>query len=104
MNAALSFLGLAKRAGRLVIGEESVKLEARANKTKLILTASDAGDSLKKRADNFARMAKCAHTTLPFSKDELGMLLGRGPPGILAITDNGMAKAFSEKLVKGEII
>ncbi|MBQ2231248.1 MAG: 50S ribosomal protein L7, partial [Oscillospiraceae bacterium] len=73
MNAALSFLGLAKRAGRLVIGEESVKLEARANKTKLILTASDAGDSLKKRADNFARMAKCAHTTLPFSKDELGM-------------------------------
>ena len=104
MNAALSLLGRAKRAGRLVIGEESVKLEARANKTKLILTASDAGDSLKKRADNFARMAKCAHTTLPFSKDELGMLLGRGTPGILAITDNGMAKVFSEKLVKGEII
>ena len=29
MNAALNFLGLAKRAGKLVIGEESVKLEAR---------------------------------------------------------------------------
>lgn len=104
MNPALSFLGLAKRAGKLVIGEESVKIEARANHAKLVLTASDAGQTLYKRAENFAAMAKCSHNALPFTKNELGMMLGRGTPGIIAITDSGMAKAFSEKLVKGEII
>lgn len=100
MTPAMTFLGLAKRAGRLTIGEESVKIDARANKAKLILTACDAGRSLGERAQNFSTMAKCPHIALPWTKEELGSLVGRGTPGIMAITDKKMAEAFQMKLEK----
>lgn len=100
MTPAMTFLGLAKRAGRLTIGEESVKADAKRNKAKLILTACDAGRSLGERAVNLARMANCPFVELPWTKEELGALVGRGTPGILAVTDKKMAEAFQMKLEK----
>lgn len=98
MSAALLFLGLAEKAGKLTIGEESCGIEARAKHTRLLLCAADAGHNSLTRAANYAEAAKCPAVTLPWTKAELGGLLGRGTPGMLGICDFGMAAAFMEKL------
>lgn len=100
MSAALLFLGLANRAGKLEIGEESVGAEARARHARVILSASDAGHSSLMKAKNYAEDSKCPAVTLPWTKAELGEILGRGAPGLVAICDFGMAAAFMEKLDK----
>lgn len=98
MSAALTFLGLCEKAGSLVIGEESCGIAARAKKAKLILTAHDAGRSSAVKAAGYAETAKCPSAALPFSKADLGGMLGRGAPGMLAVTDIGLASAFIAKL------
>ncbi len=96
--SAVDFLGLAKKAGRLESGEESVGIAARAGKAKVILTASDAGRSTLVRAENAARAAKCPVVPVPATREELGALLGREVVGIAAVTDIGFASAFIDKL------
>ncbi|MGX8698493.1 MAG: L7Ae/L30e/S12e/Gadd45 family ribosomal protein [bacterium] len=98
MSAALLFLGLVHRAGKLTIGEESCGVEARAKHARLILSAADAARNSLTRAKNYAEDAKCPAVTLPWTKAELGEVLGRGAPGMLAVCDFGMAAAFMQKL------
>lgn len=96
--STLSFLGLAKKAGRVESGDESVNIVARSGKAKLILTAADAGRSTQIRADNSAQFAKCPVASLPFTKEELGAALGRDTVGVAAVTDIGFAHTLIEKL------
>ncbi len=96
--SCLTFLGLCLRAGHLEIGEESCGAAARAKKARAVLTASDLSHSSLSRAETLASAAGAPLLPLPFTKAELGMAVGRGTPGILAITDVGMASAFAGKL------
>jgi len=98
MSAALMFLGLTAKAGHLTIGEDSCGIVARAKKAKLLLTASDASDNSRTRARNYADASHCPCVTLPYTKFDLGSMVGRGSPGMLAITDINMADAFMKKL------
>ena len=98
MANSIKLLGLSKKAGRLEIGEESVGAAARAKKAKVILAACDASDNLKRRAENFSAAGKAPLVVLPYSKLELGCEVGRGSPGLLAITDVGLAAGFVSKL------
>ena len=68
----LHLLGLAKKAGRLEIGEEPVGAAARAHQARVLLLAADA-------APNTVR-------------------LGRSSCAMLAVTDFGFAAALAEKL------
>ena len=46
----LSLLGLAKKAGRVEVGEEPVGAAARAKKARVILVAQDAGRTARRPA------------------------------------------------------
>ena len=48
MDKALQFLGICRRAGKLLIGEDGVSGAARAGQAVLIMTASDTADTTKK--------------------------------------------------------
>lgn len=98
MDNALRLLGLAKRAGRLEIGEEPVGAVARARKAKLILLAGDAAPNTARRAAHFGEAGNVLFLTVPFTKAELGMAVGRASCALLALTDPGFAAAFVEKL------
>ena len=98
MNNILSMLGLAKKAGRLEIGEEPVGAAARARDARLILLASDAADNTLCRARHFADAGACLLTQIPATKDELGSAVGRTSCAMLAITDIGFADAVGRKL------
>jgi ribosomal protein L7Ae-like RNA K-turn-binding protein len=96
MNNSLGLLGIAKKAGRLEIGDESVGSAARAKKARLILTASDASDGLKRRADHYAAEGSTIHLALPFDKYELGSEVGRGLRGYWRLRISASRQVSSE--------
>ena len=100
MEHILSMIGLAKKAGRVEIGEEPVGSAARAKHARLILLAQDAGGSSVRRAYSFAESGSCLCLTIPAKKDQLGGCVGRTSVAMLAITDIGFAEAIGKKLAK----
>lgn len=91
-------LGIAKKAGFLEIGDESVSNAVRTKKVSLILSASDASAGSKRRAATYAELHGTPHIIVPFTKEELGAVIGRGMPGMIAVLDIGIAAAYVSKL------
>lgn len=98
MDRCLNLLGLAKKAGSLEIGEECVSASVARVKARCILSASDASDGSKRKAGFMAEDASVPHVVLPYTKQELSLAVGRGAPGVLAITDTGLAASFTAAL------
>ena len=69
MEHILSMIGLAKKAGRVEIGEEPVGSAARSKHARVILVASDAAASSVRRAYAFAQTGACLCLTIPADKD-----------------------------------
>lgn len=94
---ALSRLGMAMRAGKLVTGDEAVMQAIRGGQAKLVLIAEDASDnSYKKYSD------KCAHygvnVVRRFSRWEIGYSIGKADRVAVAVTDEGMAAWIGQEL------
>ena len=100
MNKVLGLLGLAKRAGKLEVGEEPTGAAARAKDARLLLIASDAADNSCRRLRHFADAGACLYAKLPCTKDELGSALGRTSCAMVAVTDVGFAEAVAKKLAE----
>ena len=94
----LHLLGLAKKAGRLEMGEEPVGAACRSRHARLVLLAADAAPNTYRRAAHFGEAGNVLWLELPFTKEELGFQLGRSSCAMLALTDAGFAAAVSEKL------
>jgi ribosomal protein L7Ae-like RNA K-turn-binding protein len=102
IDKALNYLSLARKAGRIELGEEPVGAAARAKKARLILVASDAGDHSWRRAKSFVAGTDQQCIRLPFTKDELGQSIGRQELAIAAFTDPALALAFVKALPQPE--
>ena len=98
MDKALNYLALARKAGRIELGEEPVGAAARAQKARLVLVASDASDHTWRRAKSFVAGTGQQCVKLPYTKDEMGMAVGRSSLAIAAFTDPAMALAFLKAL------
>ena len=102
MDKALNYLALARKAGRIELGEEPVGGAARAQKARLILVASDAGDHTWRRARSFVAGTSQICLQVPYTKDELGQIIGRTSLAIAAITDPALALSFVKALPEQE--
>jgi len=98
VDKLLSLLGLAKKAGRLELGEEPVGNAARVHGVRLLLLSSDAADNTARRARRFAQEGSCLLAQLPADKAALGRATGRSSCAMLAVTDIGFAAAIAKKL------
>lgn len=98
-SKADGLLGMAMRAGKVVSGEVSVETAIKSGKAYLVIVAEDASDNTKKKFRNSA-----AFYEVPFlefrTKTQLGHILGKEYRSSVAITDEGFAKAFQQKLEK----
>ena len=94
----LHLLGLAKKAGRLEVGEEPVGAVCRARQARLILLASDTAPNTRRRAAHYGETGNVLWLEVPFDKGELGAVLGRTSCAMLALTDAGFAAAVCDKL------
>lgn len=98
MDNALHLIGIARRAGRLEVGEEPVGAAARAGHARLLVLAADAAGNTLRRCSHFAQAGQAPLLQCPFTKAELGLATGRGSCAMLAFTDAGLAAAFASKL------
>ena len=102
MDKALNYLALARKGGRAELGEEPVGGAARSGKAYLIIVAADAGDHTWRRAKSFVAGTNQLCLKVPYTKDELGMAIGRTSLAIAAFTDPAMALAFVKALPQPE--
>ena len=93
MDKLLNLIGLAKKAGKLEVGEEPVGAAARSKHARLILIASDAAENTRRRAKHFGDAGECICLEIPATKEALGKALGRTSCALLALTDIGSVKA-----------
>ena len=87
-------LGLAMRAGKVVIGTETVCLSlGKRDKVKLVLIACDASDATKKKIVTKCNFYGVAVTEVELDTSEMGRLLGKTyGPATVAILDDGFAR------------
>lgn len=98
MDKALNYLALGRKGSLVELGEEPVGAAARAGKAYLIVVASDAGDHSWRRAKSYAAGTQQQCVRVKFTKDELGMAIGRTSLAMAAFTDAALALAFAKAL------
>ena len=97
-NKALNYLALAKKARLVELGEEPVGAVTRLLKARLVIVASDASDHTWRRAKSFVAGTEQQVLRTPFTKEELGFVVGRTSLAIAAFTDAALALAFVKAL------
>ena len=102
MHKALNYLALARKAGRIELGEEPVGAVARARKARLVVVASDASDHTWRRAVSFVAETDQQCIRAPFNKDELGLAVGRTSLALAAFTDAALALSFLKAMDQPE--
>ena len=98
MDKALNYLALAKKGRLIELGEEPVGAITRAIKGRLVIVASDASDHTWRRAKSFVAGTEQQVLRVPFTKEELGFVVGRTSLAIAAFTDVALALAFVKAL------
>lgn len=102
MDKALNYLSLARKAGRVELGEEPVGAAARANHARLVVVASDASEHTWRRARSFVEGTSQQCIRVSFTKDEMGLATGRTSLALAAFTDPALALAFVQALGQPE--
>ena len=97
-DPVLRLLGLARKAGRLAVGEEPVGAACRSRSARLILVAENAAPNTFRRCAHFGEQGGALWLPLPRSKEELGFSLGRSTCAMVALTDAGLAAALVRQL------
>ena len=98
MDKALNYMALARKGGRIELGEEPVGAAARAQHARLVVVASDASDHTWRRAKSFVAGTTQECIRVDYTKDDLGAAIGRQELAIAALTDPAMALAFCKAL------
>ena len=101
-NRALNYLALGKKGRLIELGEEPVGAVARAVKARLVVVASDASDHTWRRAKSFVAGTEQQCIRVPFTKEEMGFVVGRTSLAIAAFTDAALALAFVKALPNAE--
>ena len=106
MDKALNYMALARKAGRIELGEEPVGAAARSQHARLVIVAQDAGDHTWRRAKSFVSGTEQLCRKVPYTKDQLGQAIGRTSLALAAFTDPALALAFAKALeqVDAEVI
>lgn len=96
-NRALSLLGLAMKAGKLVSGEFLTEKAVKSMKATLVIVAEDASDNTKKMFTNM-----CTYYEVPLyfwgKKEDLGAAIGREYRASLALTDAGFRDVWIKQI------
>ena len=93
----LNLLGLARRAGKVVAGEEMVLKQLRKQKLALVLVASDCGLATRKKITDKCQSYQ-VNLCEQFTKIELSIAIGQ-KRSIIALNDVGFAKKIQSLLV-----
>ena len=88
-NEDLTVLGLARRAGKLVIGAEESRRAIRQGVARVVVLAEDAAEGQRAKVVATARGAGIP-VVLASSRSTLGASIGKGRVTAVAVTDRGL--------------
>ena len=91
---ALSTLGLAYKAGRVVYGVESIRHEA--GRCAGLLVAEDAGAAAVREIEFLAAKTGIPIARAPYSKETVGRALGKQVCAVVAVTDKRLYQLIVE--------
>lgn len=86
----LALLGLARRAGRAIVGSRAVEESARAGCLKVAVLASDVSANTQKRVRGLLARSRVPVLELG-DRNGLGGAVGKGPVAVVGVTDSGLA-------------
>ena len=96
---ALGMLGLAMKAGKVVIGTEQVIAFLQKGRLKLVLLSGTASEGTQKKIRFKSEFYKTPVCVLDLDTDELGNLLGKTySPAVVGITDENFSNAITKLL------
>ncbi|HKM43800.1 MAG TPA: ribosomal L7Ae/L30e/S12e/Gadd45 family protein [Limnochordia bacterium] len=97
MSKVYSYLGLARRAGKIVSGEQAVIGGVKRGQVCLVLVAQDASSNTYRK---FSALAKNHNVRclLFGEKDLLGQALGQSPRSILGVVDRNFANVIQAQI------
>ena len=99
IDRALGMLGLAMKAGKVVIGTEQVIAFLQKKKLHLVLISGNASEGTKKKISFKCEFYKTHNLELTVNTDELGRLLGKTyAPAVVGITDENFANTIIKLL------
>ena len=101
MNKVLNLLGLARRAGKVILGTDSVIKFLPTKQIKLIFVATDASDATYDKIDKKAYFYQVPIIN-KYSTEELSKALGIEVIKIIGISDLGFAKALKKEIERGD--
>ena len=92
-----SLLSLCQKAGKIASGEVAVEKALSSGKARLVIVCDDASERTKKKFTNksFYYETDC-HVC--FTKDDLSRYIGKNNRAVVAVLDEGFAKAIKESL------
>ena len=95
MDKALGYLGLAAKAGKLVVGAEDCGKQLRRRKGGFLIAAADAAANTLEQARGICAGRGLTLLSTAYTKEQLGRAVGRaGPVALAYICDEGLARAF----------
>jgi ribosomal protein L7Ae-like RNA K-turn-binding protein len=97
-DKALSFLGLATKAGKVVSGEFMTAKAIKEGSAYLVIIPLDASDNTKKK---FRNMCNYYQVPIHFYSDKisLGSAIGKETRASVGVLDQGFAKGIIDKMV-----
>ena len=96
MDSFLTLLGLARRAGKLAVGEEPVRLALQEGSARTVFLAADASDHTRRKLE--PKLGEVPLQPIPASMAELGRALGRESCAVCAVTDKGFAESLAQRI------
>ncbi len=100
MDKLLNFLGLCRRAGKLVTGNDVVTEEVAGKKAKLVLVSSDISKNTEKKILIACHRNDVKALKLPRNTEQLSIAIGKFC-AVAAVMDTGFAKKLTE-LIQNE--
>lgn len=95
MNKTLSVMGLARRAGKLIIGHDAVMLSVRNGRAKVVLLTQDASPRHTRELEAAEFNGKTVNLSCMMT--EAGFAVGKNSC-IFAVEDEGFVKAIDKTL------
>lgn len=102
-NRILGLIGFAARARRICFGADSVEMQIKRRKVRLVIIAEDASDRTKEKFKKLCQEYEVTYF-INGNLDELSKAIGKSNKAILGIQDINLAKEIEKINNGGEII
>ena len=91
-------IGLARKAGKMIVGTDAVCDEIRKNKVIIVLCAEDVSENTKKKISDCCAYYHIKLYFCPLTKDSLGHAIGKPYAACIGITDENLSELISRNL------